>query len=71
MELKCLKALEQLREDTLLFTSEFLEVIGTHLINLQKMKDWVDFGATQQFWTQAPEWEIQYPRKTFTINEID
>ena len=39
MELKYLKALEQLREDTLLFTSEFLEVIGTHLINLQKMKD--------------------------------
>lgn len=39
MELKCLKALEQLREDTLLFTSELLEVIGTHLINLQRMKD--------------------------------
>lgn len=39
MELKCLEALEQLHEDSLLFTSEFLEVIVTHLINLQRMKD--------------------------------
>ena len=35
-----------------LATTKFRRVPGTHFINLEKMKDWVDLEATEWFWTQ-------------------
>ena len=55
----CLKTTETLRGDSLLFTAKFPENPGTHLINLGRMKGWVDLGGTQWFWTQDPWIEIQ------------
>ena len=49
-----LKATEPLQGGSLLFTTKFQEIIGTHLINLRKMKRWVDLAVTQWFWTQYP-----------------
>ena len=49
---KCLKATEPLRGGSLLFITKFPEISGTYLIGLQRMKDWVDLGATQWFWTR-------------------
>ena len=37
---------------SLLFTTKFPEIPGTHFIDLGRMKVWVDLGATQWFWTQ-------------------
>ena len=36
---------------SLLFTTKFPEIPGTHFIDLRRMKGWVDLGATQWFWT--------------------
>ena len=33
---------------------KFPEIPGTHFMNLEKMTDWVDLGATQWFWTRDP-----------------
>ena len=41
--------LELLREGSLLFTTKFPEIPGTHFIDLGRMKGWVDFGATRWF----------------------
>ena len=38
-----------LQEDSLLFTTKLPEIPGTHLIDLRKMKGWVNLGATQRF----------------------
>ena len=38
--------LEPLPEGTLLFTTKFPEIPCTHLIDLRRMKDLVDLGAT-------------------------
>ena len=46
--------LEPLREGSLLFTTNLPEIPGTHFIGLGRMKDWVDLGATQWFWTRDP-----------------
>ena len=46
--------LEPLQGDSLLFTTNFPEIHGTHFIDLERMKSWVDLGATQQFWTWEP-----------------
>ena len=48
--LNYLKAAEPLRGDSLLFTTTFPEIPGTHLIDLGRMKRWVDLGATKLFW---------------------
>ena len=32
----------------------FLEIPGTHFIDLGRMKGWVHLGATQWFWTRDP-----------------
>ena len=45
----CLRATERLRGGSLLFTTIFPEIPGTHLINLGKMKSWVNLGATHWF----------------------
>ena len=46
--------LEPLRGGSLLFTTKFPEIPGTHFIDLRKLKGWVDLGATQWIWTQDP-----------------
>ena len=45
----CFRATEPLRGGSLLFTTMFPEIPGTHLINLRRMKDRVDLGATKWF----------------------
>ena len=54
MGLNCRKASEPLRGGSLLFTTKFPEIPGTHLIDLGKIKGWVDLGATHLFWTWDP-----------------
>ena len=46
--------LEPLRGGSLLFTTKFPEISGTHFTDLRRMKGWVDLGATQWFWTPDP-----------------
>ena len=41
--------LEPLRGSSLLLTTKFPEIPGTHFIDLGRMKGWVDLGATQWF----------------------
>ena len=41
-----LRDAEPLRGDSLFFTTKFLEIAGTHLINLRRMKGLVDLGAS-------------------------
>ena len=42
-----LKATKPLRRDSLLFTTQFPEIPGTHFIDLGKIKSLVDLEATQ------------------------
>ena len=37
---------EPLQGGSLLFTTKFPDIPGTHFIDLGRMKGWVDFGAT-------------------------
>ena len=46
--------LEPLRRGSFLFTTKFPETPGTHIIDLGRMKGWVDLGATQWVWTRDP-----------------
>ena len=46
--------LEPLWGSSLLFTTKFAEIPGTHFIGLGRMRGWVNFEATQWFWTQDP-----------------
>ena len=46
MEFSCLKVTETLRGDSLLFTIKFPGIFGTHLMDLRRMKNLVDLGAT-------------------------
>ena len=46
--------LEPLRGGSLLFTTKYPEISGTHFTDLGRMKGWVDLGATQWFWTRNP-----------------
>ena len=46
--------LEPLQGGSLLFTTKFPEISGTHFTDLGRMKGWVDPGATQWFWTRDP-----------------
>ena len=46
--------LEPLPVCSLLFTTKLPEISGTHLIDLGRMKGWVDFGTTQCFSTRDP-----------------
>ena len=41
--------LEPPRGSSLIFTTKFPEIPGTHFIYLGRMKGWVDLGATQWF----------------------
>ena len=51
--------LEPIRGGSLLFTTKFPEILGTHFIDLRRMKGWVSLGATQWFWKQDPRLGIQ------------
>ena len=46
--------LEQLWGGSLPFTNKFPEIPGTHFINIGRIKDWVNLGVTQWFWTRDP-----------------
>ena len=52
----CLKATEPLWGGSLLFTTQFPQIPGIQLIDLGRMKGWVDLEATQCFWKQE-RWE--------------
>ena len=54
MEFNYLKVTVPLQGGSLLYTTNFPEIPGTHVSDLRRMKDWVNFGATQWFWTQGP-----------------
>ena len=54
MGFKTTSRLEPLWGGSLLFTTKFSEIPGTHFIDLRRMKGWVDLGPTQWFWTQDP-----------------
>ena len=60
--------LEPLRGGSLLFTTKLPEISGTHFINLGRMKDWVDLGATPWFWTWEP-W-IGNPMTFYQLDSI-
>ena len=49
-----LKATEPLLGGSLIFTSQSPENPGTHLIDLGRMKRWVDLEATRVFLTRDP-----------------
>ena len=46
--------LEPLRGGSLLFTTKFPDIPGTHFIDLRRMKGRVNLGATLWFWTWDP-----------------
>ena len=46
--------LQPLGGGSFLFTIQFSEIPCTHFIDLGRMKDWVDPGATMWFWTRDP-----------------
>ena len=45
MEINCVKVVELLLRESLLFTTKSLVVPGTHFIGLERMKCWVDLGG--------------------------
>ena len=45
--------LEPLRGESLLFTTKFPEISGTHFIDLGRVKGWVNLGTTHWFWTRG------------------
>ena len=44
-----LKATEPVRRSSVLFTTKFPDIPGTHLIDLDRVKVLVDLGATKWF----------------------
>ena len=42
-----INATEPLRGDSVLFTTKLPEILGAHLINLERMKGWVELEKTQ------------------------
>ena len=67
--------LEPFRGSSLLLTTKFPEISGTHFINLERIKGWVNLGATRWFWTQDPwivnpvPWQL-YHCSNFTENSL-
>ena len=50
----CLKSTEPLQGSSLLFITQFWKIFGTHLINLGRMKGWLDLGATPWMFNTGP-----------------
>ena len=46
--------LEPLQGGSLLFTTNFPEIPGTHFVDLGMMAGWVNLGASKWFWTWDP-----------------
>ena len=72
MGFKCHKATEPLQGDSLLFTIQFPGVPGTRLIDLRRMKGWVDL-TNAIFETHAqPQWyeshALSFSKPTFTLS---
>ena len=57
-------SLEQLQGGSLLFTTKFPGILGTHFIDLGRMKCWVDPGATHWFEHGTPGLGIQHLKAT-------
>ena len=57
--------------DSLLLISQFLGVFGTLLIDLRRMKDWVDLDATQRFWTRLDELPVKLLCNLYKIVNTD
>ena len=53
MGFTCLKARATSRS-SLLFTTKFPEISGTHFTNIERMKGWVGLGVTRFFLTRDP-----------------
>ena len=47
--------IEPLWGGSLFFTTKFPDIPGTRFIDHGRMKVWVDFGATQWFWTRVQQ----------------
>ena len=62
------KATEPLQGESSLFTIQFPGVPGTQLINLGRMKGWVDLAATQLFWTEDPWIGTPAPLGHYSMN---
>ena len=54
MGFNCLNATEPLPGDNLLFATKSPKIVDTHLIDVEKMKNWVDLKAIQWFWILDP-----------------
>ena len=61
MGFNCFKATEPLGGDSLLFSTEFPGIPGTYLIDLERMKSFVDLETTQGFRIKDSGLEIQHP----------
>ena len=57
MGLNCLKTAKPLQGGSLLFTTKFPEILGTHLTKFGRIKGWVDLGATQLTLELPMDWE--------------
>ena len=75
MGFNCLKATEPLRWSSLLFTTKLPNIPGTHLIDLRRMKAWVDLEVTEWFehgiypWIGNPApWESNAYKYDWAIN---
>ena len=54
IEFNCLTATEALQGDSLHLSTKSSEVHGTHMINLEKLKGWVDLWPPTGYWAYAP-----------------
>ena len=66
----CLKATEPLWGGSLLFTSKFPEISGTHLINLRRMKGWVNFFRKSPHQNLCPSWGTPSPTWKWSLPPI-
>ena len=57
-------SLEQLQGGSLLFTTKFPGILGTHFIDLGRMNCGVDPGATHWFEHRTPGLRIQHLKAT-------
>ena len=55
-EMNCLKSTEPLQGGSLLFITQFRKIPGTHLINLGKMKGWLDLGGATPWFSTQDHW---------------
>ena len=68
----CLRVAEPLRGGSLLFTTKFPAIPGTHLIDLGRMKGWVDLGAFDIRKLRDSKWwrNIVFPKRCFFVKVL-